>query len=350
MKIIIIAVVLILIIGVSVISIQFLSTETPVPTNGIKPKPITQEPKYPISLSLSASEASENSIIDVRLTISANKDVKDISIVTLLPDNVEVINGNLSWNGNLSSNQSKDIQAEVKVTRQGNFTILTIASNSTSFAITQPDSITIEGTNITEPNGGQMNGSGGPGIPVTPNYPPAPQWIVERGKEIIISYVGEEYFNTHILLKSSRTNERIGSRGDLYTLEYIYITPLKSTSDGPLVLNKEMFLLWLDHSGKSVDYFWIQSTPKKPYKFLVSMSEAMDIAKENGMPDPKPPIIEYGPKFGIEESYVLYVLNEDEFLFNTPIVVYTDVDTGTVLGVYIEKTSNTTLNKSDIFD
>ena len=173
--------------------------------------------------------------------------------------------------------------------------------------------------------------------------PPAPLWIQGKGKEHIISYVGENYFNFHIVLVRSEGHESPNHFGAQYVLGYRYDIPIKDTpyTFFPRMINR-YFVLWLDPEGELVEYSGIRYRgPQKPYQFKISVQEAKEIARENGMEPPIESDIKFGLDFQvngkyINESYIWYVITES-LTPNKPEVVYIDVDTGNVLGIQIKE-------------
>ena len=187
---------------------------------------------------------------------------------------------------------------------------------------------------------------------------PAPLWVQQRGNQYIISYVGGNYFNEHISLLKSEDLKSVNNFGAQYVLHYKYRIPIKETPNSFFPTIKDLvFTLWLDPKGELVEYSNIKYRgPQKPYKFLISRSEALQIAKENGLPESttvtgtkgenvytiqKPTTADI--KFGLDlrvnnepvnESYVWVVATEN-IQDNKPEAIILDVDTGDVLGISI---------------
>ena len=179
---------------------------------------------------------------------------------------------------------------------------------------------------------------------------PAPDWILDKAKQYIVSYVGEEYFNEHISVKQSWTESTPDKIGAKYRIFYNYKFKIKGDLDETSI----EFVLWLDPDGNLAEYRGIRYRgPQKPYAFNISGSEAEEIAKEEGLPESITEIIErdgktynttklttakieFGLNFiGINESYIWYVATEN-YEVGKPVAVYIDVDSGKVLQIYVE--------------
>jgi len=193
--------------------------------------------------------------------------------------------------------------------------------------------------------GGEGEGKGDEAIGVPVEKEPAPDWVLDKAEGYIVSYVGQKYFDEHIFLKKSFTNLKVDKMGAKYKILYSYEFKINEDVDETLI----DFNLWLDPDGGVVEY----EGPQKPYSFTISRKKAIEIAKTQGLPESDTETIEkggqtysieklttakieFGPKFDIDESYVWHVSTEN-FQVGKPVAVYIDVDSGDVLGTYVEE-------------
>ncbi|PIN87277.1 hypothetical protein COV19_00135 [Candidatus Woesearchaeota archaeon CG10_big_fil_rev_8_21_14_0_10_44_13] len=105
----------------------------------------------------------------------------------------------------------------------------------------------------------------------------APQWAIDKANDYIISVLGEDYFEEHIKLVTNTTGN---SRG--YFFYYNYIHDVKDEPTGTPHQVVHLFHVQANWSGTIVRY----GGPREPYQFLISSSEARDIAIQNGMKEP----------------------------------------------------------------
>lgn len=179
----------------------------------------------------------------------------------------------------------------------------------------------------------ESEGEGKPAIGVPIEQEPAPDWILNKAKEHIASYVGEKYFNKHIYVKKSWTEPKVDKIGAKYRIYYTYKFKIKGDLNETFI----EFILWLDPNGNLVKYREIEYRgPQKPYSFNISKREAEDLAGKQGMENIETTEIVFGLLFNsnegrINESYVWYVSSKNPAEGELE-VIYIDVDSGEVIG------------------
>ena len=185
---------------------------------------------------------------------------------------------------------------------------------------------------------------------------PAPKWVLEKTKGYITFYVDEDYFEEHISLKQSWTEETIDKIVAKYRVVYDYKFKVKDELDE----THFQFSLFLDENGDLVSYKGIKFRgPQRPYQFKINRSEAIAIAQQAGLPGPYvKTLFEIRPgkavkkenitrnitadiifalgfnadNAGINESYVWHI-TAGKIVGGKPEVIYVDVDTGEVVGI-----------------
>ncbi len=169
-------------------------------------------------------------------------------------------------------------------------------------------------------------------------------WILDKAKEHIVSYVGEDYFNEHISVKRNETKSKIDKIGAKYRIDYIYKFKIKGDADETSI----EFPLWLDPDGELLEYRGIKYRgPQKPYIFNISREEAEEIAKSEGIKEIESISIVLGLMFNgdkgnIGESYVWHVSSKSP-IGGELAVVYVDVDSGNIIDVATELEAETIL-------
>ncbi len=159
---------------------------------------------------------------------------------------------------------------------------------------------------------------------VTPE--PAPSEIIAKADKYIISIVGQSYFDQYFEPLSSASMAAPDKDGSSYSVTYLYTAPEK-------VYRAHGADVRLNINGDVVSY----KGPDKPYQFLITREQVLNIAKNNGMTNPTDAAITYGgnglqtDKGPIYESYV-WVVSSDTAQQGTPYAMAIDVDSGMVLG------------------
>lgn len=181
---------------------------------------------------------------------------------------------------------------------------------------------------------------------------PAPNNILNRADNYIISNVGRKYFDDHIYQTKSyvspdennieydyysQNNNRIYPK---YKIDYDYKFRIEGESQDTTI----DFHLWLDKNGNLVDgegRGYKYSGPQKQYSFSISRDEIINIARNEGVENIEEMKIVLGLNFhgdngNLKESYIWHVTAKSPNV-GTPEVVYIDVDTGEVIDTYILK-------------
>ncbi len=181
--------------------------------------------------------------------------------------------------------------------------------------------------------------------------------VKESADNFIISLVGEDYFNQKIsfieMVQVSPLQLPDGSRYALYEVVYSYDIPLP---DDDLILEPrtaKTITLEIDDYYFRVSYY---EGPTKPYKFLITKGQAIEIAESRGLENPvfakighyAPSAIE--PVNGTNVVNIAWVVSRLQFekegnissepsagagivpTVQKPDIVYVDVDSGEVLG------------------
>jgi len=168
---------------------------------------------------------------------------------------------------------------------------------------------------------------------------PAPQWIIDKVNNYIISMVGEDYFNQYITLKKSQTNIELDKIGAKYVLTYIYTHNLKDHADDVPYQVEHQFKLRTDPDGELVEYRGIKyEGPNKPYQFLISKSEVNSTAIGYGLKEPFEVFLSYKDYVWVAWTKTCVTEGNIEGLF-------IDVDTGEIIS---KKTStDSCIEKAD---
>ncbi|PIN87275.1 hypothetical protein COV19_00125 [Candidatus Woesearchaeota archaeon CG10_big_fil_rev_8_21_14_0_10_44_13] len=157
---------------------------------------------------------------------------------------------------------------------------------------------------------------------------PAPQWVIDKANDYIISVLGESYFEEHIKLTKNSTGK---SRG--YFFYYNYTHNVRDEPNGAPHQVMHLFQVQANWSGAIVGY----NGPREPFQFLISSSEARDIAIQNGM---KEPVVEldcgiqgYDSDTPISDGTCIWgVWTYEGVPKGNPDLFFIHVDTGEVLG------------------
>ena len=81
------------------------------------------DPNIKVDLSISKAPAL-NQTAELTLSITAPRNASNVSAKIVLPEGLELLNGDLSWHGKLIGNQTKSIHSEVRAVKTGNWTII----------------------------------------------------------------------------------------------------------------------------------------------------------------------------------------------------------------------------------
>ena len=303
----------------------------------------------PVNLTLSISPVikEDEELTEVTLTVRAERDIIGASGSIILPEGLELVEGNLEWTADLMKNKPEEFKVLTKPVKEGNLVIRATTKNNSTSA-----DLALEVEQISQKEDREASdATSGSAVQVRYDREPAPEWVLDKAKQHIISYIGEEYFNKHIFVKKSWTEPTVDKIGSKYRIYYDYKFRIK----GDLSETSIEFPLFLNPVGNLVEYRDIKYRgPQKPYAFNISRNEAIEIAKENGLPISNITImierdgktynetkititrIELGLNFknlGINESYIWYLETED-YQPGKPEAVYVDVDSGKVLATY----------------
>ena len=105
--------------------------------------PIEAKPESPMSGNLSAVVLSDNDI-GLEFIITSSIDAPNTSAEILLPESFSLLNGNVKWSGDITAGETIRLQAVVRTTEEGNFTILAVAKSvRTSYIFGATDSVHI---------------------------------------------------------------------------------------------------------------------------------------------------------------------------------------------------------------
>jgi len=182
-------------------------------------------------------------------------------------------------------------------------------------------SVTIAAAQETDHKGSEL-------IPVTVEKQ-APQIIITKADEHIISKVGQSYFSEFFEFVNSSSYSQ-GKDGSSYAVQYKYLIPENNFRTG---VGTEQVIVRLSSNGDVVSY----QGPLRAYEFVVTKERALSIARKNGMLSPTDAEIVYGGKGFrsdtglITESYIWNVFS-DSAEEGTPYVIYIDVDTEDMIG------------------
>lgn len=87
-----------------------------------------------IEVNLSISEPPAlNETAELTLSVTTVRDVSNISVKIMLPEGLEILSGDLLWQGKLAKNQKKSVHANVKAVKTGNWTIIGAATGGTDY-------------------------------------------------------------------------------------------------------------------------------------------------------------------------------------------------------------------------
>lgn len=166
---------------------------------------------------------------------------------------------------------------------------------------------------------------------IGPELEPAPQEIIDEVDNYIISIVGGDYFAEHFKFNKSITT------GTDYKLTYVYTHDLKDELGNEPYQVEHLFVLRVDSEGNLTGKRISYTGPREPYQFLISKSEAREIAKQNGLEEPQLELYYgnqgYNSDTPIEEgTYVWLAWVDGCFPKGTIEGLFIHVDTGEILG------------------
>lgn len=244
-------------------------------------------------------------ITELTMKLTSSENVDNVTAQIILPNELELINGNLSWNNNLIANQTIELRALVKVVKEGNLTVNTIVNDQSNTQITK---------NLTEITRTEVKNIG---VSIV-KYPPAPSWVVKRANNYMISLLGEDYFYNNITFVAS-----FFKGPEHYAVEYRHP-------------NISFIQVRLDSYGNVTKYIG----PTKSYSFNLTEQQAIEIAKNYGLMEPIEAKIVYGSdgfqtdSGSIYENYMWHVSHSGgrSLPAGNLEIVYLDVDNGNVLG------------------
>lgn len=177
-----------------------------------------------------------------------------------------------------------------------------------------PISLSIEKTEI-EPSGEVVD------VPANAtNTPQAPNEIIEKANQYIISLIGEDYFKDKLVFDKSISYSYSGKDASSYAVIYGYFLG--------------QVLVRLNSKGEIVSY----QGPTKSYSFNINKEEAIRIAKSRGLQEPIDAQLVYGGTgFGsdtgsITESY-MWDISSGRISEGSLEIVYIDIDSGNIIGV-----------------
>lgn len=175
---------------------------------------------------------------------------------------------------------------------------------------------------------------------------PAPQWVIDKVNDYVISKVGENYFSQHFKLQKSYSNTNLDKTGAKYKLTYLYTHNLKDNPDDTPYQVEHFFELRADPDGELVEYRGAKYRgPRQPYQFLISENEANQIAIGYGLKEPFEVRLSYGRSgynsdTSIEEGTYAWVAWSKNYIPERNIEgLFIDVDTGSVIGKKTSKES-----------
>ncbi len=233
------------------------------------------------------------------LYLVSSQDETNVTARIILPEELEVVSGDLTWNGNLVANQTVEVQATVKPLKEGNSTINAVITTQTNEPIVK----SLTGETVKESQA------------ITVRYPPAASWIIDKANNYMISLLGEDYFYNNIKFVTSTTQGL-----NQYAVEYRH----------PKI---DFIQVRLDVYGNVTSY----RGPTKPYSFNLTKEQAIEIAKSYGMMEPIEASLVYGgigfqtDSGNIYESYMWHLYSKS-YRSGRPNIVYIGVDNGEILG------------------
>ncbi len=261
------------------------------------------QPKTPVKSEIHFSEELElNKTTTLTLYITSYEGKSNLTAQVILPEELELVDGDLSWNGDLSANQTVEIHATVIPVKEGNFTVSTILIDE-DIPIIKSSVINVTRSDVLPPT--EM---------VIEKYPVAPSWIIEKANNYMISLLGEDYFYNNITLVASSADSD-------YAVQYSHP-------------NMSFIQVRLDTYGNVTKY----RGPTKPYSFNLTEEQAIETAKNQGLMEPIEASIVYGgtgfstDSGSIYENYMWH-LYSGKYRSGRPNIVYVDVDNGNILGV-----------------
>jgi len=226
-------------------------------------------------------------------------------------------------NGSLTSTNIPEGEQSFSVSRVTTQPTTKDASQSASSTTAKEEIIS------SNEDSGRSEGSGGAATSVRYELGPVPNWILEKGKSYIIFYVGEDYFDKHIFV------DKAYFKGSWrYEIYYGYRFKVK----GDVSNTTHYFTLFFSPGGDFIGK--VKGPPEKRYSFNVSRADVIEAALGRDLPSADSVGVTYGPSIlgtgnVSQESYIWSVGVEiKNYNRDKPEVVYVDVDSGEVLGIY----------------
>ncbi len=112
------------------------STPGPNPTPAATPGPVVSkpsDPSPPITVKMTLSKAPRlNETADIVMVVNTIADTPDTTVSYEFPDSVVFESGSLNWKGDLKQKEPLTLKATIKITREGQLTLMGKASSKQS--------------------------------------------------------------------------------------------------------------------------------------------------------------------------------------------------------------------------